>query len=268
MSHSSSPPAAAGREAGSVIPSAVSPPAPHSAAILHPPETSANLAADDKISKCSKADVKHIRHQFHLPATITTRAMSAEERSTRPPPSQVAFNKAIMKHGARLPLHPLVRGVLAHWGLAPSQLNPNAYKIMAGMHIFWRVWFTEDVTMEEVCHLYKPSSKKSEAGYFFLAPWEKKKILMTNLSSSCEGWKDRNFWVGGDFDPCGSEEGAPTLPRAYQVPGEFGFSRSCSSSLFSYAAVVLMPVVVNRFFRSCFRVRGAGRTDYQCSVLS
>ena len=239
-----------------------------SAAILHPPETSANLAADDKISKCSKADVKHIRHQFHLPATITTRAMSAEERSTRPPPSQVAFNKAIMKHGARLPLHPLVRGVLAHWGLAPSQLNPNAYKIMAGMHIFWRVWFTEDVTMEEVCHLYKPSSKKSEAGYFFLAPWEKKKILMTNLSSSCEGWKDRNFWVGGDFDPCGSEEGAPTLPRAYQVPGEFGFSRSCSSSLFSYAAVVLMPVVVNRFFRSCFRVRGAGRTDYQCSVLS
>ena len=109
----------------------------------------------------------------------------------------VAFNKAIMKHEARLPLHYLVRGVLANWGFAPSQLNPNAYKIMAGMHILWRLRFGVDPSVEEVCHLYKPSSKKSEAGYFFMAPWEKKKILMTNLSSSCEGWKDRNFWVGG-----------------------------------------------------------------------
>ena len=56
-------------------------------------------------------------------------------------------------------------------------------------------------------------------------------MLMTNLYSSCEGWKDRNFWVGGDFDPCGSVEGAPILLRAYQVPGEFGFLRSFSSFL-------------------------------------
>ena len=54
--------------------------------------------------------------------------------------------------------------------------------------------------MEEVCNLYKPSSKKSEVGYFFLAPWEKKKIMMINLSSSCEGCKDKNFWVKGNFD--------------------------------------------------------------------
>ena len=51
-----------------------------------PPESSATLAADDKVSKCSEVDVEHIREQFHLPATITTRAMSAEKRSTRPRP--------------------------------------------------------------------------------------------------------------------------------------------------------------------------------------
>ena len=75
--------------------------------------------------------------------------------------------------------------------------------------------------MEEVCHLYKPFSKKSEAGYFFLAPWEKKKILMMNLSSSCEGWKDKNFWVGGNFDPFGSVEGARSVPRNYNVPCKY-----------------------------------------------
>ena len=148
--------------------------------------------------------MEHIQEQFHLPATITTKAMSAEERSTRPLPSMVA-----MKHGERLPLHYLVRGVLANWGLALSQLNPNAYKIMTGMHILWRLWFGVNPSVEEVCHLYKPSSKKSEAGYFFLAPWEKKKIMMTNLSSSCEGWKDKNFWVGGELRPVRLHSGSP-----------------------------------------------------------
>ena len=117
----------------------------------------------------------------------------------------------------------------------------------------------EDVTVEEVCYLYKPSSKKSEAGYFFLVPWEKKKkILMTNLSSSCEGWKDRNFWVGGDFDPCGSVRGAQPLQRAYQVPGESSDSRS---SFYLLHVAVLTPVVANRFLHPHFRDRGAGRAD-------
>ena len=60
--------------------------------------------------------------------------MAAEERSNSPSKMLVAFNKAIMKHMVRLFLHPLVQGVLAHWDLSPSQLNPNACKIMAGMH--------------------------------------------------------------------------------------------------------------------------------------
>ena len=82
----------------------------------------------------------------------------------------MAFNKAIMKRGVRLPLHPLVWKVLAHFNLSPSQLNLNAYKVLERMHILWRQLFEDDLTIEEVCYLYKPSSKKSEVGYFFLAP--------------------------------------------------------------------------------------------------
>ena len=96
---------------------------------------SPTIVAESKVSMCSEDDVKHIREQFYFPKDITTWAMLAEERPNRPLRSLVAFNKAIMKHGARLPLHTLVQGVLAHWGLSPSQLNPNAYKIMAGMHV-------------------------------------------------------------------------------------------------------------------------------------
>ena len=114
--------------------------------------------------------LRHLREQFYLPADITNRAPTAQERSNRPSYPLVAFNKAIMKHGTHLPLHPLVRGVLAHFGLSPSQLNSNTYKIMAGMDILWRKIFEVDLSVEEVCFLCKPSSKKSEVGYFFLAP--------------------------------------------------------------------------------------------------
>ena len=97
----------------------------------------------------------------------------------------------------------------------------NANKIMAGIHILWRKLFKDDFSVEEVCYLYKPSSKKSEVGYFFLAQSKKKKIMMMNLSSSCEGWKEKNFWVGGNFDPFSSIAGAQPVPRNYNVPEKY-----------------------------------------------
>ena len=154
---------------------------------------SPSIVAETRVSSCSDYDVDHVRNQFHLRADITTKAMTTEKRSNRPQYPLVAFNKATMKHGARLPLHPLVWRVLACFDLSLSQVNPNAYKIMAEMHILWRKLFEDDLFVEEVCYLYKPSSKKSEVGYFFLASWKKKKIMMTNLSFSYEGWKDKNF---------------------------------------------------------------------------
>ena len=96
---------------------------------------SPSIVTETKVSSCSEADMEHIWSQFHLPEDITTWARVAKERSNRPPKMLVAFNKAIMKHGAHLSLHPLVRGMLAHFNLSLSQLNPNAYKILVGMNI-------------------------------------------------------------------------------------------------------------------------------------
>ena len=91
----------------------------------------------------------------------------------------------------------------------------------------WRLLFGVDLTAEEVCFLYKPSSKKSEAGYFFLALWEKRKIMTTNLLSSCEGWKDKNFWIGSNFDPFSSVEEERPAPRNYNVPPFYFLMPSC-----------------------------------------
>ena len=105
--------------------------------------------------------------------------------------------------------------------MSSSQLNPNSYKVLAGMHILLRQLFEDDLTVEEVCYLYKPSSKKFEVSYFFLAPWEKKNIMMMNLSSSYKFWKEKNFWVGGNFDPFNSITGAQPVQKNYNVPGKY-----------------------------------------------
>ena len=73
---------------------------------------SPSIVAKTRVSMCIENDVEHLRKKFHLLADIMTWAMTMEERSNRPPYPLVAFNKAIMKHGARLPFHPLVWGCL------------------------------------------------------------------------------------------------------------------------------------------------------------
>ena len=93
------------------------------------------IVAETRASLWSAKDVEIMRKQFHLPADITVRAMTVTERSNRPSYPLVAFNKAIMMHGALLSLYPLVWEVLAHLALSPSQLNPKVYKVLAGMHI-------------------------------------------------------------------------------------------------------------------------------------
>ena len=81
---------------------------------------SPSIVVEFRVSTCLENNVEYLREQFHLLADKTTRAMTAEKCSNRPPYPLVAFNKAIMKHEARLPLHPFVRWVLAHFGLSPN----------------------------------------------------------------------------------------------------------------------------------------------------
>ena len=158
-----------------------------------------------------------IRGQFRLANGIILEAMDAGDRSNRPPPDRVAFNKFIMKHGARLPLHPLVRKVLIRYGLAPAQLNPNAYRLMAGLHCLWCIYFGRGISASEFCHLFRPCSKSGDEGHYFLSAWDKALTANWKLPTSNSGWKDRNFWLGGNFDP--HSVGEETLPRAFQIPG-------------------------------------------------
>lgn len=126
-----------------------------------------------------------------------------------------------MKHRARFSLNSLVQGLLNYYELAPSQLNPNVYKLMAGMHVLRFQPKFEDLSPEEFCHMYRLASQKTSPGYFFMRPWQKNQALMENLSSSCDGWKDKNFWLGENFGPLSSVGGRVGVLRNYRAHGKF-----------------------------------------------
>ena len=168
-------------------------------------------------SRLRKSDLISMRLKYNLPADIKTKLMSVDERSTRPPVNAVAFNAAIMQYGARLPLHPLVRGVLNSLNLSPTQLNPNAYRIMACTCIVWRRMGESTLTPREFLHLYCLRGIPLEKGYYYFSKYDGGSHLIGSIPSSCEGWKDRNFWLGGNFDPESSRPGAVAIPRNYRL---------------------------------------------------
>ena len=223
------------------------------------------IVAETIVSSCTETDVEHVRNQFHLPTDIIIKAMTTEERSNRHPYPSVAFNKAIMKHGARLPLHPLVRRVLAHFDHSPSQLNPNAYMIRAGMHILWRKLFENDLSMEEVCYLYKPSSKKSEVGYFFLALGKRKKLWWPTCPPPARDIKTRTSRSGVTSTPSVPSQ-EPRASRGTMMSlvsfilREFFFSFLC---LLCCISSTNFFVVVCRVVSSTSGVRESVKEDYE-----
>lgn len=158
------------------------------------------------------ADLEAYCFWFHLLDEIVLQEMKLDECSNCPQADFLAYDRAIMKHGARIPLISLVRGVPNHYELVPSQLNPNTYKLMARMHVLWRQLEFGDLSPEEFYHVYRPASQKTNTGYIFMRPWQKNLMVMGILSSSCGKWMDKNFWLGGNFDPFNYGAGQVEIP--------------------------------------------------------
>ena len=183
------------------------------------------MAAEARPSTCTRQEVASYRGLLHIPEDVTLRPLNLAERPNRPPTGAVAFSRAIIQSGARLPLNALVRGVLCHYELAPAQLTPNAYKLMASMHVLWHQLAFPRLSCAEFCYIYRPHALSSEPGYYYLSPWYSKTAVMRNLPTSLYGWKDKFFWVEGNFDP-ESTTHQDGVPRNFRNYGE-------SSNLFS-----------------------------------
>ena len=91
--------------------------------------------------------------------------------------------------------------------LGICQFNPNAWRLIISMQIFWREVFGGDrpLTMDEFLFCYEPSKINQSFGFHQFIARGKDCRLIKSLASSDRNWKSEfifvsGFWAGNPVD--------------------------------------------------------------------
>ncbi|CAN6214901.1 unnamed protein product [Urochloa humidicola] len=113
-----------------------------------------------------------------------------------PPPGAVCVYADALEAGMRLPLRPFFAEVLTHFGLAPSQLTPNCWRVMAAFAALSRSAGVHPPPVAVFRHFFSLRSLKVK-GFYYFAATDTDVALFTGLPDSInfKGWKERFFFL-------------------------------------------------------------------------
>ena len=102
------------------------------AAVDSPPAPSRSIADRIASSLRTQEAVDALCKKHGVPKGFAARPAGDLRACSTPPPGAVCVYKDALEAGMRVPLHPFACDVLRHFGLAPSEVTPNGWRIMAG----------------------------------------------------------------------------------------------------------------------------------------
>ena len=125
---------------------------------------------------------------------------------------------SIAEGGVCLPIHPLLRAVLCHWGLIPSQPNDNFYRIVMGIIALYH-HLRLNLGIPAIRHCYALAKSSGRHGRYFLRAKDTDHQLVTMLSSSGKRVKDVMVVVQGNWEFGEGEDRLDRIPRRRVAPG-------------------------------------------------
>lgn len=118
---------------------------------------------------------------------------SYQRACSPPPPGAVCVYAHALEAGMRFPLHPFFCEALAHFGVAPSQIVPNGWRVMAGFVVLSH-FAGVTPSLRVFRHFFSLFAFKLHGWYCFRGK-DSSGALFKGLPHSLKGWKEEFFFL-------------------------------------------------------------------------
>jgi len=133
--------------------------------------------------------------KFGVNTKAFTPILAGDRRACSPPPAgSVCVYADALEAGMRVPLDPFFCEVLSHFGVAPSQLAPNCWRILAAFLALSRAAGVQPPSVPVFLHFFSLRTLKVKGLYCF-APKDTAGVLFTGLPDKIKGWKGGFFFL-------------------------------------------------------------------------
>ncbi|WVZ82902.1 LOW QUALITY PROTEIN: hypothetical protein U9M48_030109 [Paspalum notatum var. saurae] len=110
-----------------------------------------------------------------------------------PPPGAVCVYAHALEAGMRVPLHPFFCEALAHYGVAPSQVVPNGWRVMAGFVVLSHSAGVPP-SLPVFRHFFSLCASRDKGWYWFRGK-DAAGALFKGIPHSFKGWKEEFFFL-------------------------------------------------------------------------
>ena len=125
---------------------------------------------------------------------------------------------------------------------------------MAGHFVLWDLLGFGPLPLRVFLQNYRLARIPNESGFYTILRRQGGFKMITDLPTSNVGWKDGNFWVGGNWDPESSLSDSRPIARAYSnAIGEASPQTDFYSSFFDFCYLIIDSIFFLFFSGLCRR---------------